>query len=269
MSNKINFFSKTIVVLGIFFTLTLFDNISKAETLLDNKAILSIIMKDRYALENDTAIHTPNKEIIEKYPDFYSDEQTFETKVLLKHSFVENNMTKTLIITESDIKYATCHICSPVVGIAILYKDKNVWKIEDSYDYTEKIGTFGTTPKPKIYENTNKNKLIVFEDSYSGMGNTIKNIHIIAKVKNKFKQVFYDEETYYDNFGTCGNVIKTPCVKYYSKFDFIKNNKTYQDIKVTKLGTNFDNTGKVKKVKEVKKYYFTSDYYKQVKDSTF
>lgn len=252
-------FNVFIIVCLIFFTI--FTSKVKAENLTTAK-ILEIIMKDRYTLENNNAIHTPNKEIIEKYPDFYSTEQTFKTEIILNHNFEEKNIQKTLVVTESDIKEATCHICSPVVGIAILYKEHNTWKIEGSYDYTEKIGTFGSTPQPIIYENTNKNKLLVFEDSYSGMGNTIKNIHIIAKVKNKFKQVFYAEETYYDNFGTCGNVINMKCVKYYSKFDFIKNNTYLPDIKVLKLGTDFDNKGNVKKIKEFKKYYFDGNLYK-------
>ena len=248
------------------FSLNLFIKDSISKDSLDNKKILEIIMKERYYLKNDIAIHKPNKYITKKYPDLYSEIYDFETKIVLKYPFYENKLEKVLIITQSDIKDSSCHVCSPVVGMVILVKNKDTWDIEGSYDYTEKIGTFGSIPIPKIYENKNKNKLIVFEDSYSGMGTTTKRVYIISKVKNQFKQVFYDDETYYDNLGMCGNVTKTKCVCLSSKFDFIKNDKEFQDINVKKFGTIFDNNGKIKKVNEVRKYFFDSKNYKLFKN---
>lgn len=226
---------------------------------LSDKSILNMILKGNYNVNTKSISHKLPKDIIQKFK--IENVNDFKTNIILNQSFSQNGKSKQMIVTQTRDETSDCHSCAPIIGVSVLDKSGNGWKVSEPFNYIERIGTWGQAPKPSIVEVGKENYGLIFNSGYSNMGMTTNTTSIIGKVNNKYKVLHDENDSYLDNLGSCGKEVKRDCYKYDSKLKFIKNNTLYYPITFTYSGTKPDNNDKAIKYYEVKKYSFYKDKY--------
>ncbi|MBC7475549.1 MAG: hypothetical protein H7263_14770, partial [Candidatus Sericytochromatia bacterium] len=179
------------------------------------------------------------------------------TDIVAIKEFKQNGVKQCLVITETKNDLFSCHVCAPIVGIALLAKHNNKWIIKDNHQYVGKIGTFGNAPNPKLIKVGRDNYGLFFESFYTGMGMASSQVYIIAKTNKDYKIVLTDFDFSQDNKGSCGEDIKVECYKYLSKVDYLKNAKSvtnFLPINITTSGKRYNKKDLLEKFSLTKKY---------------
>lgn len=226
---------------------------------LNDETAIKMIVKGKYNKKNKYIVHRI-PEIITKKFELLSN-QDFKTNIILNTPFNEKGVVKQLVVTQSKDPTADCHSCAPIVGISIFKQIKNNWSLENKINYVEKIGTWGTAPKPELIEIGKDNYGLAFESGYTGMGLVTSMMYIVGKVDKQYKVVHIQDNTYEDNSGICGTESRQPCYSYKAKLSLVKNNKLFYPITFTYTGNELNDRDKIVSANKTQKYIFSKEKY--------
>lgn len=226
---------------------------------LSDQNILNMIINGNYDKKSKSMSHELPKEIVKTYN--LENVHEFKTNIIFNRNFKQDNKIRQIVVTQTRNETSDCHACAPIIGISVLEKSNNTWKIKVPFNYVDRIGTWGQAPKPQFKEIGKNNYGLVFDSGYSNMGMTTNTTIIVGQVDNKYKVLHNEPDTYEDNAGVCGDELKRDCYKYDSKLTFIKSNNKYYPIVFSYSGTKPDKNDKAVKYKEVKKYIFSKNKY--------
>lgn len=234
-----------------------------AKSELSNTQVLKLLFPDK-KVEKDIVTHKIKKEELTKIKDSeISLEREFYTNIVFIKDFKQNNKNKRIVVTQSKDDTYSCHICAPLVGVALLENNNKKWEVVTKHEFIDKFGTWGNVMPPTFVKIGSDNYALRFTEPYMGMGVTSERTYFIAQVKDTFKTILRVDDSYEDNFGTCGKEVHIECYKFNAEIKFSENTKeAFYPVTITRSGKRFNNKSKIEKFKEIKKYKFLVDSYK-------
>jgi hypothetical protein len=179
---------------------------------------------------------------------------------LLCVKFLSNSKDSALALLETILPNLNCQPCSPSIGAAVFYREKNEWANLFYQPHVVNSGSFGlTTSLPKI-ELAGKNHYgLVFEWSATGQGYNESGIRIFFNFNNCFQEVF-SINTGADNSGLCTDSLPK-CWSWLSSYSFPKeDNKEWYDLIINSDGTKADSTN-IMPVHNKERYVFNGHKY--------
>ncbi len=151
-----------------------------------------------------------------------------------------------------------CMACSPVFKFMALKKAGNIWT-HVSENITDGFGQMGKAGYFKV-KNIGKNMGFVFGAEPINMGEIDEVMTLYAYNDNTFKPIAHIEGISYSNEGKCNPKKMNSCYSYTGKIQFLNTGKDFNDILLTKKGTDLHN-GKVVKIDSAITYRFVNGQY--------
>lgn len=145
-------------------------------------------------------------------------------------------VTETLQRTQDG--WESCHVCSPILGIAEFALQDDEWVIKSLKKDLGEYGAWGELPSHELIQIGPEKYGILFHDGYTSQGITSGSALIAAEAEGKFK-VIADFETEFSNEGFYfeGNFPER-AYAYNSKMEFVDGENTdFYDLLVRTEGT--------------------------------
>lgn len=165
-------------------------------------------------------------------------------------------------VPDSDPLGFDCHGCAPLIGMTVLVKVDNAWRIESSNKGVVFSGQWGHPSDARILR-IGRGRVGIELKTYSqGGGYYSTEVSILIPWKGEIRKAL-NAETEDDDRGECGDGYN-PCYRNRRVIHFVKGaDPDYYDIVMTRSGTALteDRPAALKRVDEVERRHFSEGKY--------
>ena len=152
-----------------------------------------------------------------------------------------------------------CHACAPVEEVFIFEKETTAWRLTYRKMFDD-IGSYGLAPEFKLKKAGTDSYVFLVETGDMDQGISAQSVFIYSYYQGEFKSVLKLQDVGMDNTGACDDKVAGSCWDYNYTLTFANTPGNYNDIKLTKKGTE-DKNGKTVPVDTVMNYQFAGGNY--------
>lgn len=226
---------------------------------LTKPGIMKTLYQGNYDTKTNTSNFTCNEPALLKQFSLTS-ATPFTSQILYADSLVtdDDKMLYVLLSLNPDDDMLRCMACSPAFKFIAFNKTGNIWT-EVSENITNGIGQMGKADNFQV-KVIGKNIGFVFGGSSLNMGESEESMILYTYYNHSFKQIARIVGMSYTNQGNCNPKKPNSCYSYIGKIQFLNSNKNFNDILLTKKGTDLRNN-KVVKIDSAITYHFANGQY--------
>jgi hypothetical protein len=151
----------------------------------------------------------------------------------------ESNKRKVFLLTYAvpDSESFECHLCAPLIGMAVFGRTNEGWSIESSNNGMVVFGQWGNPPDARLLRIGQGHVGIELRITTQGQGETTTVISFLVPWKGEITEALRTEVAD-DDGGICGDGGMLPCYKNRRKITFVKGAEAgYDDLVLTLSGT--------------------------------
>ncbi|WCT10148.1 hypothetical protein [Mucilaginibacter jinjuensis] len=226
---------------------------------LTKQGIMQALYQGNYDIKTNSSKFICNEpDVLNKFS--LTSPMPFTSKILYADSLVtiDGKMLYVLLSLNPDDDMLRCMACSPAFKFIVLNKTSNVWA-EVSENITDGIGQMGEAGNFEV-KTIGKNIGFVFGGAGLNMGELEESMILYTYYNNNFKQIAHITGMSYTNQGNCNPKKPNSCYSYNGKIQFLNTGKDFNDILVTKKGTDL-RKGRVIKIDSAITYKFVNGQY--------
>jgi|GEM_PF-3599357 len=175
-------------------------------------------------------------------------------------SFEEDGVRKHLFVTKTvPSEDPSCHACSTLLSLAVFHLRADGWAPARVQPYFAVAGSWGEAPKIELVEVGAGRFGLVLSSTFTGQGYANTTATIYVPRQGEFREAL-SLETYGDNAGAA--LAESERWSYEVELGFVPGSDPgHHDLRAEKSGTEKDDQGRIRPVREVKVYRFENGSY--------
>lgn len=223
------------------------------------KKIMQGLYRDYNVKDKTAAWLCNNPDKLAKFK--VSGDTKFSSKLLFLDSITVKGVKQLYVITSSrpDGDEFVCHSCAPLEEVFIFEKDAPAWRLIYRKIF-DQVGSFGESPEFTLKKLGTDSYGFLINPGFTGQGIEEQSIGMYSYYQAEFKSILTIPEVAMDNKGACDDKVPGSCWGYDYTLIFATTPANYNDIILTKKGTE-SKDGKVMPVDTTIKYQFAGNAY--------